>query len=81
MSSKFLQGAISRGLREAGAVMREEAGVLEVSTLCMNIIDQARRFGVSLFSVLFCLFAVRVVVCADDQFWGFFIVRRLGLFA
>jgi hypothetical protein len=31
MSGKFLQGAVSRGLREAGAAMRQEAGVMEVS--------------------------------------------------
>jgi gamma-carbonic anhydrase len=30
MSGKFLQGAISRGLREAGSKIREEAGALEI---------------------------------------------------
>ena len=27
MAGKFLQGAVSRGLREAGAVLREEGGI------------------------------------------------------
>ena len=30
MAGKFLQGAISRGLREAGGSIQESAGVLEV---------------------------------------------------
>ena len=43
MSGKFLQGAVSRGLREAGAAMRQEGGVMEVRNDLFDDVDGANH--------------------------------------